>query len=184
MPVTVRLLIDGPVPKTNAPLPVSSVTAEARFAEDGVAKKVATPVPRPLTPVEIGNPVQLDRVPLDGVPKAGVTRVGDVANTTEPEPVTAVIEVPLILKTLPVPAVSNVLLVRVSVVALPTSVSVAAGIVIVPDAVALAATVVVPEVEPASVNPPDPIAGVVSDGLVAKTLTPVPVLSVNADARS
>ena len=59
--------------------PLSSVRAEARLALEGVARKVATPVPRPETPVEIGKPVQLVRVPLEGVPRAGVTNVGDVA---------------------------------------------------------------------------------------------------------
>jgi len=54
----------GLVANTNDPLPVSSVTADARFADDGVAKKVATPVPRPETPVLMGRPVQLVRMPL------------------------------------------------------------------------------------------------------------------------
>jgi hypothetical protein len=54
-----------------------------------------------------------------------------------------------------------VLLVRVSVVALPTNVSVAAGSVRVPEATAVATKVVVPEVAPAIVKPPDPMAGVV-----------------------
>lgn len=39
----------GEVAKTNAPEPVSPVTAEARLADEGVAKKVATPVPNPVT---------------------------------------------------------------------------------------------------------------------------------------
>ena len=38
VPVTVRLEIVGPVPNTTAPVPVSSVSAVARFAEDGVVK--------------------------------------------------------------------------------------------------------------------------------------------------
>ena len=50
VPVTVRLLIEGEVPKTRAPLPVSSVTADARFADDGVARNVETFVPSPLMP--------------------------------------------------------------------------------------------------------------------------------------
>lgn len=77
----------GLVANTREPEPVSFVTAAAKFAEDGVAKKVATPVPRPLTPVEIGKPVALVNVALEGVPKAGVTKVGDVAKTTAPVPV-------------------------------------------------------------------------------------------------
>lgn len=60
----------GAVENTNDPDPVSSVTADARFADDGVAKNVATPVPRPLTPVLIGSPVAFVRVPDDGVPSA------------------------------------------------------------------------------------------------------------------
>jgi hypothetical protein len=79
----------GLVANTSAPEPVSSETAEAKLADEGVAKNVATPVPRPDMPVETGKPVQLVRVPEAGVPNAGVTSVGLVANTTEPVPVTA-----------------------------------------------------------------------------------------------
>jgi len=81
----------GLVAKTKEPVPVSSVTAEIRLALDGVARKVATPVPRPETPVLIGRPVAFVKVPLVGVPRIGVTRVGEVANTNEPEPVSSVI---------------------------------------------------------------------------------------------
>jgi hypothetical protein len=56
----------------------------------------------------------------------------------------------LILRTFPVPAVSNVLFVRVSVVALPTRVSVAEGTVMVPEAIACAWRVVDPDVAPLS----------------------------------
>ena len=77
----------GEVANTSAPAPVSSVTAARRFAELGVPRKVATPVPRPETPVLIGSPVQLVNVPLDGVPKTGVTNVGLVERTLLPEPV-------------------------------------------------------------------------------------------------
>jgi len=81
---------DGEVANTKAPVPVSSVTADAKLADEGVPKKVATPVAKPDTPVEIGSPVQLVRVPEDGVPNAGVTRVGEVANTNAPVPVSSV----------------------------------------------------------------------------------------------
>jgi hypothetical protein len=77
----------GLVAKTLAPLPVSSVKAAARFALDGVARKVATPVPNPDTPVAIGRPVAFVKVALVGVPRIGVTRVGEVASTLLPEPV-------------------------------------------------------------------------------------------------
>jgi hypothetical protein len=80
----------GLVAKTKSPEPVSSVTAEAKLALEGVAKKVATFVPRPETPVAIGRPVAFVKVPLDGVPNAGVTSVGLVANTKEPVPVSSV----------------------------------------------------------------------------------------------
>ena len=38
----------GDVPNTNAPLPVSSVTADAKLALDGVVKNESTFVPRSL----------------------------------------------------------------------------------------------------------------------------------------
>jgi len=52
--------------------------AVAKFALDGVAAHVATPLPSPLTPVDIGSPVALVNVPLVGVPSIGVTIVKDV----------------------------------------------------------------------------------------------------------
>ena len=55
--------IVGLVPNTNAPVPVSPVTAEAKFALDGVAKKVVTFEPNPLMPDATGNPVQLVNTP-------------------------------------------------------------------------------------------------------------------------
>ena len=58
------------------------------------AKAVATPVPRPDTPVEIGNPVALVNVTLVGVPRIGVTKVGLVDKTLLPEPVEVVTPVP------------------------------------------------------------------------------------------
>jgi hypothetical protein len=80
----------GVLANTLAPLPVSSVKANAKLADDGVAKKVATLAAKPDTPVEIGSPVQLVRVPEVGVPNNGVVRVGDVANTKSPVPVSSV----------------------------------------------------------------------------------------------
>ena len=81
----------GVLANTKLPLPVSSVIALLRLAELEVAKKVFTPVPRPDTPVDIGNPVQLVKVPDAGVPKTGVTNVGEVANTKLPLPVSSLI---------------------------------------------------------------------------------------------
>ena len=80
----------GEVANTAEPVPVSSVKAERRLAELGVARKVATPVPRPDTPVAIGRPVAFVKVALVGVPRIGVTRVGEVANTADPVPVSSV----------------------------------------------------------------------------------------------
>jgi len=54
------------------------------------AKAVATPVPRPLIPVDTGRPVQDVNVPELGVPNTGVTNVGLVAKTKAPEPVSPV----------------------------------------------------------------------------------------------
>jgi hypothetical protein len=70
---------EGEVANTNAPLPVSSVTAAARFALDGVARKVATPVPKPEIPVDTGSPVALVSTTADGVPKSGVVNIGLVS---------------------------------------------------------------------------------------------------------
>lgn len=65
----------GLVPKTKAPVPVFvREIADARFVLVGVARNVATPVPSPLTPVEMGSPVALVRVPDAGVPSAPLTK--------------------------------------------------------------------------------------------------------------
>ena len=53
----------GLVANTNAPVPVSPVTAAAKLAELGVARNVATSAPKPLTPDAMGSPVQLVSVP-------------------------------------------------------------------------------------------------------------------------
>jgi hypothetical protein len=84
------LVIVGAVANTRDPVPVSSVTAVLKLALEGVARNVATPVARPDTPVEIGSPVAFVRVPEVGVPRAGATRVGLVANTKAPVPVSSV----------------------------------------------------------------------------------------------
>jgi len=70
-PVIVGVVIAGEVAKTKLPpVPVSSVIAVFKFAELGVARNAATLVPRPLTPEDIGRPVQLVSVPDVGVPSA------------------------------------------------------------------------------------------------------------------
>ena len=78
-----------------APLNVTSAPAEPTLT----ARAVDTPVPRPLTPVEIGRPVAFVSVADDGVPSAGVISVGDDANTIAPEPVVVLpsaVTVPLV----------------------------------------------------------------------------------------
>ena len=111
----------GVLANTNAPVPVSSVTALIKFELVGVAKNDAIPVPKPLTPVAIGKPVALVKVALDGVPKFGVVRTGLV----------------------------NVLFVKVSVPAIVANVPVAPGsVIVVVPATAGAITLAVPEVEP------------------------------------
>ena len=77
----------GEVAKTFTPVPVLSVSADAKLADEGVIRNAVTPTPVPVTlPTGI---VQLVRVPEDGVPKAGVTRTGEVANTKAPLPVSS-----------------------------------------------------------------------------------------------
>jgi len=93
-PVIVGVVSAGEVAKTLAPVPVSSVIIAIRLALVGVARNVAAPVPRPLTPVDIGRPVQLVSVPLVGVPSKGVTSVGLVASALAPLPVEVVTPVP------------------------------------------------------------------------------------------
>jgi hypothetical protein len=85
----VGVVRDGLVLNTRLPVPVSSVTAANRFELLGVAKKVATPFPRPAIPVDTGRPVALVRLAKDGVPMFGVVRTGLVANTRAPEPVSS-----------------------------------------------------------------------------------------------
>ena len=185
----------GEVANTNAPLPVSSVTAVIKLADDGVAKNAATPAAKPDTPVEIGRPVQLVRVPEDGVPKAGVTRTGEVANTKAPLPVSSDITpsnsddevaantlslLPVVVK---VPAVGNVTLVAAVVVSVkpkaPTVVRVdpSANANVAEVAGAVNATLLM------LVAAATPKTGVTRVGDVANTLTPVPVLSVSAAAK-
>ena len=72
----------GLLANTSAPVPVSSVTAEARFADEGVVRNVPTPVPSPDTPLEIGKPVAFVSVPELGVPNAPPLTTTDPAEPT------------------------------------------------------------------------------------------------------
>jgi hypothetical protein len=185
----------GDVANTKSPVPVSSVTADNKLADEGVPKKVATLAAKPDTPVEIGSPVQLVRVPEVGVPNNGVVRVGDVANTKSPDPVSSDITpanseeevavntlslLPVVVK---VPAVGNVTLEAAVVVSVnpkaPTVVRVepSANAKVAEVAGAVKATLLI------LVAVATPNTGVTRVGDVANTLTPVPVLSVSADAK-
>ena len=185
----------GDVANTKSPVPVSSVTADIKFADDGVAKKVATPAAKPDTPVEIGRPVQLVRVPEEGVPKAGVTRVGEVANTKAPLPVSSDITpsnsedvvaantlslLPVVVK---VPAVGNVTLVAAVVVRVRlkapevAKVEPLANVNVALVAGAVKATLLI------LVAVATPKTGVTRVGVLANTKAPVPVSSVTAAAK-
>jgi hypothetical protein len=102
VPVT-PVVIGRPVQLVNVPdvgVPKTGVTSvglvDKTLFPDPV--DVVTPVPPfntgkvPVTPVVIGRPVQLVKVPEVGVPRTGVTRVGVFASTTPPVPVDAVVE--------------------------------------------------------------------------------------------
>jgi hypothetical protein len=114
----------GEVANTADPVPVSSVKADRKFALLGVAKKVATPVPRPLTPVAIGSPVALVNVALVGVPSMGVTSVGLVDNTLLPDPVDVPTPVPPLVTLSNGPASNNASMLSKSVLILVPQVSV------------------------------------------------------------
>jgi hypothetical protein len=75
---------DGLVESTTDPEPVDVVTPVPPLATGKV----------PVTPVVSGKPVAFVSVPLVGVPKTGVTSVGEVERTTDPDPVDVVTPVP------------------------------------------------------------------------------------------
>ncbi len=95
----------GLLAKTAAPVPVSSVKAAARLAEVNDPKEAALPtevtMPVRLALVVTVPAVRPAAVPVmfvptraDGVPRAGVTRVGLFDKTTAPVPVEVVTPVP------------------------------------------------------------------------------------------
>lgn len=150
----------GLVANTSEPVPVSSVTADARLAELGVARKVATLVPRPDTPVLIGRPVALVKVPLEGVPSAGVTNVGLVDRTTFPVPVEVVTPVPPLRtgRAVPEREIANVPLVVIGLPATDKNVG----------------TVAATEVT----EPPDPVAAIEIPPALFVIDTPEPAVKV------
>jgi hypothetical protein len=74
----------GEVESTLLPLPVETVTPVPPLATARV----------PVTPEVSGKPTQLVSVPDDGVPKAGVTKTGEVESTLFPVPVEVDVPVP------------------------------------------------------------------------------------------
>jgi len=74
----------GEVLKTTEPEPVEVTTPVPPFVTGSV----------PVMPVVKGKPVALVKTPEVGVPRAGVTKVGEVLRTLFPEPVDVVTPVP------------------------------------------------------------------------------------------
>ena len=124
-PPIVGVVSDGLVPNTKDPEPVSSVIAAAKLADDGVPSNVAIPVPNPDTPVDIGRPVALVNVPLEGVPStppftsgapAEPTLTASAVATPVPSPDTPVemgtVTVPLAPKAIDVPLTVTLELVK------------------------------------------------------------------------
>ena len=156
----------GVLAKTLAPVPVSSVRAAARLAEVKEPSDAAFPTDV-IAPVRLALvvtvpavnpaavPVMLVPTSADGVPSAGVTSVGLVANTRDPLPVsseTAVASCADVAVSVLLPRLID-LFVSVSVVALPTNVSVASGNVSVRATVGTEASVkTAPVVEPLGSN--------------------------------
>jgi hypothetical protein len=93
--------MEGLVPNTADPEPVSSVNAPERLAEVNEPSDVALP-DEVIAPVKFASvvtlpavkpeavPVMLVPTNVEGVPRFGVVNVGEVANTTLPLPVVAV----------------------------------------------------------------------------------------------
>ena len=87
-PIPRRPAVLTPVPRIKSPAVVIGESALS------AADAVASPVPPfaigriPVTPVVNGRPVALVKVTEDGVPKAGVIKVGLELNTMLPDPVT------------------------------------------------------------------------------------------------
>lgn len=122
----------------------------------------------PVTPVVKGRPVALVSTAADGVPSAGVTRVGDVENTAEPEPVSSVRAV-----------ISWAEVNDPNAVALPTEVTAPVKLALVMAEPAVKPTAV-PVAFVATRTEGVPKSGVTKVGDVANTSEPVPVSSVTA----
>ena len=93
---TVPLMLMEAVPVRLVTVPLEGVPSAPPLTTNApaepvlTANAVATPVPRPVTPEDIGKPVAFVSTAAEGVPSAGVTSVGLVANTKAPVPVSSV----------------------------------------------------------------------------------------------
>jgi hypothetical protein len=83
----------------------------------------------------VPSAVQLDRLPEVGVPRTGVTKVGDVANTRAPEPVSSVTAAAICAE-VAVSVLLDRLIVLFVNVAVLVAVSTLVGVII-PDSVAI-----------------------------------------------
>ena len=81
----------GDVANTKAPVPVSSVTAEAKFAEDGVPRNVATPAPREVMPVP---PLATAKVPANVIVPDVEIGPPDVVKPVVPPDTSTLVTVP------------------------------------------------------------------------------------------
>ena len=72
--VPVRLVATPLLGVPRAPLNVTKAPADPTF----IPRAVRTPVPAPVSPVEIGKPVALVRVTFVGVPRFGDKKVGEL----------------------------------------------------------------------------------------------------------
>jgi len=144
-PVMVGLAIDGEALNTKLPVPVAPVEVTPSMVGWPVMVGAAlnTKLPVPVTPLIVFD----KKVIL--VVIVGEVIEGLVCNTAvAPEPVYPVIELPLILNELPVPAVSNVLFVKVAEEAAVINVPVEFGRVMVAVAPSVACNCVTPDVAP------------------------------------
>jgi hypothetical protein len=170
----------GDVDKTLLPEPVEVVTPVPPFNTGRV----------PVTPVVRGSPVALVSVADVGVPKIGVTSVGEVARTLLPEPVEVVTPVPPFstgrVPATPVVSGRPVAFVKVPDDGVPNTPPLTTGEPAEPTLTAKAAATLVPRPDtPVEMGKPValvrvalvgvPSRGVTNVGEVANTLLPVPV---------
>ena len=93
-PARAGVVSSGDVANTTAPVPVAPVTAAAKFALVGVARKVAIPVPNPVTPASgtldaaiVPLPVTPSEAPVPTIIAAVVLVPPVIALNAPPPPV-------------------------------------------------------------------------------------------------